>query len=697
MFDSRHVLWTTVALIALSSARARSQTRLGTVEVEADRPADDAPEPDAPPFVTVVDARAPTARTASAGDLIEREAGVHLRSLGGLGAFTAVSIRGSSPNEVAVFLDGIPLNRAGSSSVDLSQLPADALERIEIYRGVPPIELGSQAVGGAINLVSRHLAGPPAWRASVGGGSFGARSASVGYGGVAGGLRFDASAAYHGANGDFSYLDYGSLLSSTDDKFVTRLNNAFNQLALDATVGDAGKGATHWTVAAHGFGKLQGVPSIGQQGGVTHDASLTTTRLVVDAVGEKHGWLSPAIDGRVNAYVGYERAIFRNPDGEPVGSNLPVLTDGETVSFGLTGRALAAVGAHELWTVLASLDGERYHGQDLLDSSRAPAPSTRIRGALAISDDIRAFSDRLALTPAVRLDGVANDLAPGLNINGRNGGGSQVADAFFSPRLGSRYRVARFLTIKGNVGRFVRMPTAVELFGDGAFILPRPSLRPETSYVGDLGFLLDVGEARAPFWPQLQLEGTFFARAVSDYIALLPAANALSALNVGDERFLGVEARARARIGRYLAVALDYTFLDTLNQTGHFFDGSEGKQLPGVPRHKLGARIDLGDRGYRVFYEALYTGDVWRDAENTDGAFIPARTLHSLGAIIGPFHRVPFVLTVEVRNVADLRVVQLPLGGSIHAPGATTPYPLVDLFDYPLPGRAIYATLALQN
>jgi hypothetical protein len=54
------------------------------------------------------------------------------------------------------------------------------------------------------------------------------------------------------------------------------------------------------------------------------------------------------------------------------------------------------------------------------------------------------------------------------------------------------------------------------------------------------------------------------------------------------------------------------------------------------------------------------------------------------------------VLTVEVRNLADLRVVQQPLGGSALA-GRTTPYPLVDFFDYPLPGRAVYATLAYQH
>ena len=69
----------------------------------------------------------------------------------GLGAFTSrVLCAAPTPNEVAIFLDGVPLSRAASGAVDLSQLPVDGLDHVEIYRGVPPIELGAEAIGGAI-------------------------------------------------------------------------------------------------------------------------------------------------------------------------------------------------------------------------------------------------------------------------------------------------------------------------------------------------------------------------------------------------------------------------------------------------------------------------------------------------------------------------------------------------------------------
>jgi hypothetical protein len=72
---------------------------------------------------------------------------------------------------------------------------------------------------------------------------------------------------------------------------------------------------------------------------------------------------------------------------------------------------------------------------------------------------------------------------------------------------------------------------------------------------------------------------------------------------------------------------------------------------------------------------------------------VPGHTLHSLGVSLA---HGAFTLSVEVRNLADLRVVDLPLGGTINQ-GRTVPYPLADFFDYPLPGRALYATLAAQK
>lgn len=699
MVERRAVSVAVMALMALPLPRALAQIRLAPIEVEAEREHDDGPEPDAPSFVTVVDARTPSARVSSVADLIEREAGVHLRSQGGLGAFTAVSIRGSDPNEVAVFLDGVPLNRASAAAVDLSQLPADGLERIEIYRGVPPLELGSEAVGGAINLVTRKGGAGDHLRASVGGGSFGTRSASVGASHGERDLRVDTSAAYHGTAGDFTYYDYaGTLLDRGDDHVSRRANNGFDQLSLDATLagGPALGPGTRWSLGAHGFLKTQGVPGRGYEGATSPSARLSTGRLLADGSVERTGMLGHSVDGRVDLYGLYERDLFKRAPGDQVGSFIAAATDNQTLGAGARGRLQIADGAHELWTVLTSVDAEHFVPHDLRSTVESVTPSNRVRVALGVGDDLRLLGDRLALAPALRLDGVVSDLAPGIDVRGAQQTGSSSTSAFASPRLGARMRIAPWLVIKGNVGWFQRLPTTVELFGDGgAFILPRPSLRPETSLSGDLGARLDLERPLGA----LSVEATLFGREVHGFITFAPSANALAAINLPDDppvRMLGVETIVRARLDRFLTVAADYTFLHTSNGTGGIFADAEGKQLPFVPRHRLSVRAELKSGPLSCFWETLYTSDVWRDLQNTDGAFVPARALHSIGAGAGPLGRYGVTLTVEVRNLADLRVIDLPLGGTSHA-GESTPYPLVDLFDYPLPGRAVYATLSVHN
>ena len=69
--------------------------------------------------------------------LIDSASGTTIVQLGGLGDFAGLSIRGSSLQQVEIFLDGIPLNPDGASTVNLAELLLWAFQRIEIYRSLP--------------------------------------------------------------------------------------------------------------------------------------------------------------------------------------------------------------------------------------------------------------------------------------------------------------------------------------------------------------------------------------------------------------------------------------------------------------------------------------------------------------------------------------------------------------------------------
>lgn len=101
-----------------------------------------------------VDTKSQVLRPTSLSDLMNRSTGVRIRESGGLGGETSVNLNGFQGQAIRYFRDGIPLNYLGEG-YNLSNIPLEALNKVEVYKGVIPVHLASDALGGAINLVSQ--------------------------------------------------------------------------------------------------------------------------------------------------------------------------------------------------------------------------------------------------------------------------------------------------------------------------------------------------------------------------------------------------------------------------------------------------------------------------------------------------------------------------------------------------------------
>ena len=120
-------------------------------------------------------------------EIIGQVPGVQLNSFyGGVnGVGTAVDLRGFgafAKSNSLVLLNGRRLNDIDMAAVDLSTIPLDSIERIEITRGNSGAALyGDYAVGGVINIVTKTgVGGPPvAIRGEAGVGSFNTRLANI--------------------------------------------------------------------------------------------------------------------------------------------------------------------------------------------------------------------------------------------------------------------------------------------------------------------------------------------------------------------------------------------------------------------------------------------------------------------------------------------------------------------------------------
>lgn len=642
---------------------------------DRDRALDDAP------FVTILHPDEHPA-TASVADAIATSAGAQTRSLGGLGAYQSVSVRGASPGHTAVLVDGVPLARLAEVTTDLGHYAMNAFGEVELYRGAVPIELGGAGVGGAVNLVTRLGRGEHGERirASIGAGSFGARHARLRYGDDHGSILSSATIGYQGASGDYTYFtDAGTPLNPSDDGYELRRNNHFDQLdaAVRASAAErpiAGGVRLAW--------KRQGLP-----GSVTQpslEAAMSTLDVVADArIGAQVG----AAMTRQHGYVLIERQGLRDPVGE---LGLGTQDRGYlTLSGGAISTWSLSFGRHQA-TAGVELRGDRFRDADLA-GSRAALVGTRAAGAVSLAAEL-AFGSALVVTPAARLDLVRTAPTPVTEGPDASAELPPRWDVVPSPRLTARVRLGGDVSVKGSAGWYVRLPTLLELFGNRGTILGSPELSPERGPSADLGVVWaparpissDVGDL-----DRILVQGAAFATRPRDTIALISTAGFVArAENIGATQSYGAELMLAARFARTVSLTASYTRLATEQRT--IDPNLRGKMLPRTPGHLAYGRAEVARR----LIGRLAT--LWSDVAVQSTAYldhanfqrVPARALIGAGARLEIAGGV--ALAVAVANLADTRIVTIPADRPIDAPTKTA---LADLAGFPLPGRSSYLSL----
>ena len=105
-----------------------------------------------PITITALDARPVREQSLGAEQLLKVSTGVVVRQNGGLGSPVTINLNGLSGNAVRVFYDGIPLE-VFNGGLQINTIPVDALDRIDVYKGVMPIDISTDALGGGINIV----------------------------------------------------------------------------------------------------------------------------------------------------------------------------------------------------------------------------------------------------------------------------------------------------------------------------------------------------------------------------------------------------------------------------------------------------------------------------------------------------------------------------------------------------------------
>jgi iron complex outermembrane receptor protein len=113
----------------------------------------------------------------SVSEALRNVPGLRVQQLGGPGAFTNIKIRGLRNEDTAVLVDGFRFRDAAAPQGDASGFVEDLLvtnlDRIEVLRGAGSSLYGTNAIGGAVNLVTAEGGGRAHGNVLTEGGSLG--------------------------------------------------------------------------------------------------------------------------------------------------------------------------------------------------------------------------------------------------------------------------------------------------------------------------------------------------------------------------------------------------------------------------------------------------------------------------------------------------------------------------------------------
>ena len=467
--------------------------------------------------------------------------GVDIRRSGSMGKTSSISIRGANSNQVQVLVDGVRVKSPTLGQVDLSDISPDLIERIEVIRGPQSTIYGADAMGGVVNIITKHGKGPLSATVEQ---EIGNRDT----------FRTRAS-----ASGQWKILDYavsGSHLES-NGQFQ---NDGTNWNALNLNVGVSLPGNTHVGFVARWnrndtdlpvkfvcCGPLPIHPLIdknAQQQSETLVLSLEARTKPVD------WWESRLRLSRYENNVGFQDDVDFGYDFDfPSFSQIKVeRREAEWVNSFHIGR----------WST--STFGLEYREEE--GKNRSNFSSFRAETdtkAFFFEQQLR-FLERLFITGGVRVE---DHSSFGTEVTGRGG------VSYLIKSWGTR--------IHGSAGNGFRAPTINDLFFPD---FSNPDLKPERSLSWDAGV-----EQR--FWgDRIRLGLVYFYNSFDNLIRFVPTTTFpfVAAVNVASARTEGIEFTADVDLLANLVASVNYTYVDSE-------DLSTDRPLRREPRHRWNVRL----------------------------------------------------------------------------------------------------------
>ena len=533
--------------------------------------------------------------------LLRGTPGVTVSRSGVLGSLSQIRMRGAEANHTLVLMDGIEIgDPALGGEIDFSHFLAANLRRIEIVRGPLSALWGSDAVAGAINLISAPEQFGRTLTTSAEAGQFntrrGALSGSAGGDGWGVGVSVDhlssdgQNISRSGDEADGYRNNTGHLIARFDPsgqitlRLIARRSESESQYDATSFLSGVPADSDSSTKRIHTVAGLQGLATT-SGGRWTHRASLTHTG------SENRNFASGSEIGETSGdkvRLSYQSTfLFPRLTWNTRERRRPAFAEGGTPS--LQRASVSHVNGGVTPSITIGLGHER---EDYLQRAEAsffgdPNRDLSTQSTEALAEFRLDARGDWAAAAALRFD--------------RN---SDYDDAA-SWRVSALKHLGLGAALHAAYGIGVKNPTFIERFGYFTNFIGNPDLVPESSRGWELGVRYGARAGR--------LSGgiTWFSERLQDEIngfVFDPAAGGFTAGNrPGTSRRRGVELQGQASILPRLTLAGAYTWLRSREPA----PGDTMVQELRRPRHSgsLNAHYEIADPAIGINLHLAYTGE----------------------------------------------------------------------------------------
>ncbi len=571
-------------------------------------------------------------RLTTLNDIVDRSAGVKVRRQGGIGSDYDLSINGLSGNSIRYFIDGVPLDTKGAE-VNLDNIPLNTVERVELYKGVVPSYLGGDALGGAVNIITKRRRAN-FLDASYGIGSFHTHTADLTGQFFLGKSKIAVRPTFglNYSKNDYMMKDveiwdddiekyiltdlrrfhdsYLSMLGQieagvndvgwADAFFVSgSFNKVGKQIQTGAmqnkVYGEAERHSRAWNISAR-YSKRWG--ALGSRLTVSHTWDRSET---VDTAYRKYSWdgtWMPSTGNEINNRARSIR-IYERP-----------LT---VVNAGLD----YAVSTHHNLALDYMLNRRGNKRYDEIDTSFEPSNDVLTKQILSLTYSQSFFNARLQNSFFIKdyINSASIRQSDNSTVTGADLVTPDATKCYWGGGLGSRYTVIEPMAVKASFEHSVRLPLSREMLGNGTTIYPNLTLSPEESNNVNLGLF---GTWYIDSENIFSYEAEGYLRFVDNYIRaqVSEREGMMQYVNEPAIHIKGVDLQLRYMWRNALSVELNGTYNDARNRRKYKTDGNPSatynNKVPNRPWLYANADVSYQFRDLTRLSDRLRIGATYR-------------------------------------------------------------------------------------